>query len=312
VEPGPRLGELGRPAPRRELRSAIGARYACVVTRRSLAFLVVLACRREERLPSVPEPEPERQSAPTQVSPEVRARALIDTLEHGDAGPLAALITSATTWDGVTATGGKAGNSTTRAEIEMAGAAPRDLVGEFRRIAFVWTERDYVYVLAEHASGDFVYMVRFDDTGHLGHLTFAPPYDLPASSGCSPGAMQSFDDGSIFTGPTMETPSTIAIVGTLGGLPDRHLPRDLAIELSCKGIGSILVPPPRPYTPRVGIRFVIAHASDRALVPSGVAAIFLEDTLPKPKRDSGRSVIDSSHIAPSVVEQVAARVRSTP
>lgn len=189
------------------------------MTRRSLAFLVVFACRREER-----EPEPEWQPAPKQSSPEVRARALIGTLERGDVAPLAALITHATTWDGVTATGGKAGNSTTRAEIEMAGAAARDLVGAFRRIAFVWTERDYVYVLTEHASGDFVYMVSFDDTGHLGHLTFAPPHDLPSSSSCSPGAMRLFDDGS----------------------------------------------------------------------------------------NSGRSVIDSSHIAPSVVEQVSTRVRSTP
>jgi hypothetical protein len=285
------------------IRSAL--RYVCVV--RALAVLgLVVACRSE-----APAPKPTGQGSEHQVdenveTPEARARALIEALVRGDSEPLAALITPESTWDGATATGAKAANFTTPEDIAAAGRAPRELVGDFQRIGFVWTEGDYVFVLTEHAAGDFVFMVRFDAKQRLSHLTFTPPDELPRS-GCSAGASRLLDDGSIFVGPTQETVPSVAIVGTLGstGVYRSH---DLAAGLSCKGIASILVPASKPFEqPAPSVRLVVAHTRDGALIPPGIEQLLFDQFLPKPNRESGRKVIDSSHVAQSVIDQVAAR-----
>lgn len=280
-------------------------RYVYVV--RALAVLgLLVACSRE-----APAPKPTGQGSEGHVdenieTPEARARALIESLVRGDSEPLAALITPETTWDGATITGGKAANFTTPEDIAAAGIAPRAFVGDFQRIGFVWTEGEYVYVLTEHAAGDFVFMVRFDAKRHLGHLTFTPPDQLPRS-GCRAGASRLLDDGSIFVGPTQETVPTVAIVGTLGGTGMSRL-SDLAAGLSCHGIASILVPDAKPLGQQApSVRLVVAHTGDRALMPPGIEQLLLEEVLPKPNRESGRKAIDSSHVAQSVIDQVAAR-----
>jgi hypothetical protein len=266
---------------------------------RALAVLgLLVACHRE-----APAPTPVDENL---EMPEARARALIEALVRGDSEPLAALITPESTWDGVTMTGAKAANFTTREDIVVAGMTPRELVGDFQRIGFVWTEADYVYVLTEHVAGDFIFMVRFDAKQRLGHLTFTPPDRLPRSD-CRAGAGRLLDDGSIFTGPTQETVPRVAIVGTLGGTGVSRL-HDLAAGLSCHGIASILVPDSKPFgQPAPSVRLVVAHTRDRALIPPGIEQLLLDQFLPKPNRESGRKVINSSHVAQSVIDQVAAR-----
>jgi hypothetical protein len=244
------------------------------------------------------------------ASPAQRARAAIEALERSNPDPLAELLTSETTWDGMTESDTLAvGVTTTRANIVAAGAAAKALAGDFRRVAFVWTEGDWIYVLSEHASGDFVYMVRFDANQRLAHLTFSTPDRLPSPSGCVAPFSRLLDDGTIFNGPTENATPTVAIVGTLGGHPKSPLPNDLASALACRGIASILVPDAmRLEKPPEGVKLVVAQRRDLALVPSGSEMILLDDTRPNLPRDSGRSVIASSHLAPAVVDQVVARL----
>ena len=243
----------------------------------------------------------------TPPTAEQRARVAIEELERSNPDPLAELLTPETTWDGMTdADTMGVGVTTTRANIAAAGASAKALVGDFRRVAFVWTEGDWIYVLSEHASGDFVYMVRFDANQRLAHLTFSTPDRLPSPSGCVAPFSRLLDDGTIFNGPTENATPAVAIVGTLGGRPKNPLPNDLASALACRGIASILVPD--AMRPPEGVKLVVAHRRDLARVPFGSDAILLDDTLPKLPRVSGRSVIASSHLAPAVVDQVVARL----
>ena len=251
-----------------------------------------------------------RERTPSVTSPEQHARAAIEQLEEDNPDPLAELITPETTWDGESESGTlSVGVTTTRANIEAASAAAKALVGDFRRVAFVWSEGDWIYVVSEHAAGDFVYMVRFDANQRLAHLTFSTPDRLPAPSGCQSPYGQLLEDGTIFNGPTKDATPTIAIVGTLGGRPNSPLPNDLASALACRGVASILVPAAvQLEKPPDGLRLVVAHRRDLALVPPGLDTLILDETQPKPTRDSGRSILAASHLAPAVVERVIARL----
>lgn len=244
------------------------------------------------------------------ASPEQRARDAIEALEKSDPKQLADLLTPQTTWDGVNESGTMAiGTTTTRDNVVAAGTAANALVGDFRRIAFVWTAGDWIYVLSEHAGGDFVYMVRFDAKQRLAHLTFTTPDRLPSPTGCVSPHSRLLDDGTIFNGPTANAVPVVAIVGTLGGRPNGPLPNDLASALACRRIASILVPPTiRLEKPPDGVRLVVAHRRDLALVQSFAIDTVLVDDMPPPARDSGPSIIAASHLAPSVVDQVAARL----
>lgn len=262
-----------------------------------MLLLVVLGCRRE----------PAPNDKPVEEGPEPRARRLIEALERGDPEPLARLLSPETTWDGMTLDGIKAANFTRPEDIAAAGKAARDLTGEFRRIGFVWTEGDNQYVHAEHAAGDFIFMVKIDDKGRLGHLTFTMPDMLPRTD-CSVGASSLGKDGTIFVGPSFDAVPVVAIVGSLGGADIRRL-NDLAVGLSCKGVASLVVPEGRPLDkPPATIRFAVAHERDRALLPASVEPLVFDNFLPKPDRTSGRAVIDSSHVAQAVIDQIAARV----
>lgn len=143
--------------------------------------------------PSPPKSDP----IPAKPQPLERARALIEALERGDAEPLAALVTSETTWDGIAADGtyNVWAAGTTREHIIAAGQSSRAHFGEFRRIAHVWQEGRFIHLISEHASGDFVFLVALDAADKLKHLGFLtrrrPTSAATGPVGCSPTATSS-------------------------------------------------------------------------------------------------------------------------
>lgn len=227
---------------------------------------------------------------------------LVEALEQGDPDPLAALITGETTWDGVTANGAlTVGTTTQRATIVAAGAAGKALVGDFKRVSFVWTDDRWTYVLSEHATGDFIYMLRFDEGHHLAHLTFSTPDRLRGPNGCSAAYSKLLDDGTILYGPKADATPAVAIIGALGG---GTLPQELAGALACRGVASLVVPAGKA-TP-ADVHFVVAQRGDT--VPTGHDAIIVDDVRPRPSRDSGPAILASAHLAPAVVDQVVTAV----